>query len=173
MQAYVFSYMFPDLFSPESLELKEATVDCTRKEVFRTNLIQSYIDEDWQSFAKKCAHAEFVFQLFFVILVMIQFWQVSLETAIASNDSLIRSVLVPFLTIIFLVINILKELGQISIEGKKYFLNSEGKKYLPNFENIIDLIISALVIVCQYFYWCKGKIVNGYYIPEDGTFSDD
>ena len=104
---------------------------------------------------------------------MIQFWQVSLDEAMAGSDSIVRNALVPFLTMMFLVINILKELGQMATEGKKYFLNSEGKSYLPNFENISDLIIYVLVIICQYFYWCTGRVVNGYYIPENGTFSDD
>ena len=148
VQTFVFSYLFPDIFTPESIELKEAIVDCTRKEVFRTNLIQSHIDQDWESFAQKCAYVEFGFQLCFVILVMIQFWQVSLDQAMAANESVFRTVVVPLLTMTLLVISLLKEIGQMATEGRKYFLNSEGKKYLPNFENLSDLIIFVLIIIC-------------------------
>ena len=51
IQTNVFTYKFPDRFTEEDIELKEAIIECNKKEVFRTNLIQSYVGEDWHSFA--------------------------------------------------------------------------------------------------------------------------
>ena len=51
VQTFSFTYKLPDLFTEGSIELKESIVDCTKKEVFRANLVQSYIDADWQIFA--------------------------------------------------------------------------------------------------------------------------
>ena len=39
IKTFVFTYLFPDRFTEECIELKEATVECNRKEVFRTTLI--------------------------------------------------------------------------------------------------------------------------------------
>ena len=68
------TFKFPDILSPENLELKGAIIKCNKKAVFRTDLIQSYINEDWENFAQKYAYADFFFYLSFVILIIIQFW---------------------------------------------------------------------------------------------------
>ena len=70
IQTLVSTFKFPDLFTKESLELKKAIVNCTLKDVFRTELIQSYIDADWQNFAWKYAYTEFGFYLIFVATTM-------------------------------------------------------------------------------------------------------
>ena len=78
------------------------------------------------------------------------------DQAISGNGSNFQKIVVPFLSIIFLVLNICKEIGQISTVGRQYFLD---------LENIADLTVSVLVLICQYFYW-TGTKVNGYFIPE-------
>ena len=70
IETLVSTFKLPDLFTKESLELKKAIVNRTKKDVFRTSLIQSYIAEDWENFASKYAWAEFIFQLSFVVLIM-------------------------------------------------------------------------------------------------------
>ena len=139
-------------------------VNCTKKDLFRTDLIQSYIDSDWQSFAQKYAYIEFAVQLAFVSLMMIQFWQFNEDEATLENESQLFRKTVPILTAILLVVNILKEIGQVITEGKSYF---------TDFENLTDLTIYVLVIICQYFYWFTGKRVNGYYFPDSNTYSED
>ena len=62
--------MFPDRYTPKSLELKKEIIDCNKKDVFRTGLIQTYINEDWENFAQKFAYADFGFYLSFAVLVM-------------------------------------------------------------------------------------------------------
>ena len=74
IQTLVSTFEIPDRFTEESIEFKEAIVECNRKDVFRTSLIQGYISEDWQNFAQWFAYAEFVLYLSFVALVMAQFW---------------------------------------------------------------------------------------------------
>ena len=51
IQTSVSAFKIPDRFTPKSIVLKKNTVDCTRKDVFRTSLIQGYINEDWKNFA--------------------------------------------------------------------------------------------------------------------------
>ena len=63
---------------------------------------------------------------------------------------------IPFLTVLFLVINILKEIFQMVTEGYDYL----------TFENLADLTVYGLVIICQFYYWRTGNIVNGYYFPD-------
>ena len=45
----------------------------------------------------------------------------------------------------------------------------EGDDFL-NFENILDLMVQLLVIICQFFYWTTGKVVNGYFFPDDESY---
>ena len=77
IETFVSTFKIPDKFTPESPELKKSIIDCNKKDVFRTTLIQSYIEEDWQNFAQKYAYIEFGLQFSFVILMMVQFWQTS------------------------------------------------------------------------------------------------
>jgi len=70
IQTLVSTFQIPDRFSPKSIKLKQKIVTCNKKDVFRTSLIQGYINEDWQSFAKWFAYAEFALYLIFVALVM-------------------------------------------------------------------------------------------------------
>ena len=51
IETFVFNFMLPDRFTEENLELKKEILDCNKKEIFRTGLIQSYINEDWIHFA--------------------------------------------------------------------------------------------------------------------------
>ena len=60
--------MVPDRFTPEHVELKRSIVGCTKKDVFRTGLIQAIINEDWQNFAQAYAYVDFSFYLCFVVL---------------------------------------------------------------------------------------------------------
>ena len=68
--------------------------------------------------------------------------------------------LVPVLTLIFLLVIILKEIIQIFIEKKEYFYD---------IYNYGDLIVCVLVSICLYYYWCTGKLVNGYFFADDGS----
>ena len=71
IQTLVGGFKIPDRFTDEDIMLKESIFGCNRKNVFRTTLIQSYINEDWQNFAQWFAYGEFVLYLSFVSLVMI------------------------------------------------------------------------------------------------------
>ena len=51
VQTFVFTYKFPDNFTEEGILLKKVIVECNRKDVFRTDLIQCYINADWDCFA--------------------------------------------------------------------------------------------------------------------------
>ena len=121
IQTYVMTYMFPRKLTEESIELKQAIIDCTRKEVFRTSLIQSYINEDWQNFAQKYAYIEFGFYFSFVTLVMIQFWQASIDEAYMGPVFPFLTAFTPTLTAMILIINLLKEIFQMVTERKDYF----------------------------------------------------
>jgi hypothetical protein len=74
IQTFVATYLFPPRLSPENIKLKESIVGCTKKEPFRTVLLQGYINEDWENFARPFAIIEFALYLCFVILITIQFW---------------------------------------------------------------------------------------------------
>ena len=71
IQTKVSTFLIPDRCTPKNIKLKKALVDSTRKEVFRTSLIQGYIDEDWENFAQKYAYIEFTIYLAFVTLFML------------------------------------------------------------------------------------------------------
>ena len=81
----VTTYKFPPKFSDRSVDLKDEISECTRKDVFRTILLQGYINEGWENFAKKFAVIEFVLYLSFAILITVQFWQKNLEEAMMSR----------------------------------------------------------------------------------------
>ena len=51
IQTKVSTFRIPDRFTRKSLVVKKVSVDCNRKDVFRTSLMQGYINEDWQNFA--------------------------------------------------------------------------------------------------------------------------
>ena len=110
IETYVFTYKFPDRFTRESLKLKKAIIECNRRDVLRTNLIQSYINEDWNNFAKKYAQVDFGIYLSFVVLVMVQFWQTSMDKASQAESSQYTIILVPVLSISLLIVNVLKEI---------------------------------------------------------------
>ena len=74
IDTFVSTFMLPDRYTEESLEVKQAIIDCNEKEIFRSSLIQCYIYEDWTHFARFYAFAEFFFQFSFVALLMTQFW---------------------------------------------------------------------------------------------------
>ena len=71
IQTNVSTFLIPDRCTPENIKLKEALAGSSRKEVFRTSLIQGYIDEDWENFAQKYAYVEFALYLAFVTLFML------------------------------------------------------------------------------------------------------
>ena len=77
IQTTVSTFEIPDRCTPDNIRLKKALAVSTRKEIFRTSLVQGYIDEDWQNFAQKYAYIEFTIYLTFVTLFMLQFWQTS------------------------------------------------------------------------------------------------
>ena len=54
-------------------------------------------------------------------------------------------------------------------EEKDYFFSLE-RDYFFNFENIIDLMVHLLVTICQFYYWTTGKVVNGYFFPDDDSY---
>ena len=170
IQTLVSTYMFPDRYSEESLELKEAIVKCNRKDVFRTTLIQSYINEDWQNFAQRYARIELVLYLCFVGLIMLQFWQTSLDEAVNSSKPSFLSAMIPILSVTLLVVNILKEIFQMINEGKGYFIDEELS---IQFENVGDLIAYGLISVCQVYYFGTGRIINGYFFPDYESFFED
>ena len=47
---------------------------------------------------------------------------------------------------------------------------TEGKEYFYSFENAGDLIVYILVCVCQFYYWGRPRVVNGYYVPDDDSY---
>ena len=47
---------------------------------------------------------------------------------------------------------------------------TELKEYFSDYYNCSDLIVCVLVSICQYYYWATGKIVNGYFFPEDDSY---
>ena len=51
IQTLVSAFKIPDRNTEEDIILKMNIVGCNKKNVFRTKLIQSYINEDWQNFA--------------------------------------------------------------------------------------------------------------------------
>ena len=44
---------------------------------------------------------------------------------------------------------------------------TERLAYFTEYENIGDLIVYILVSICQYYYWFRGEIVNGYFYPDE------
>ena len=44
-------FKIPDRFTKESVLLKKAILSCEKKDVFRTELMKTYIEIDWQKFA--------------------------------------------------------------------------------------------------------------------------
>ena len=46
---------------------------------------------------------------------------------------------------------------------------TEGREYFTSAENISDLLAYTLVSICQFYYFRTGKIVNGFFFPEDGS----
>ena len=60
-----------------------------------------------------------------------------------------------------MVLNLLKEIMQIFIEGKYY---------LADKFNRVDLIVYILVGICQYYYWFTGERVNGYFFPNTDSY---
>ena len=62
-----------------------------------------------------------------------------------------------------------EEIFQMVAERKEYFY-SVNKDYFFCFENISDLVAYVLVTVCQFYYFRTGKIVNGYYFPDDDSY---
>ena len=64
--------------------------------------------------------------------------------------------LVPALSVICLLVIVLKEIVQIITEKKEYF---------TDIYNYADFIVCILVIICQYYYFNTGEIVNGYFFP--------
>ena len=87
-----------------------------------------------------------------------------MENAMIEPRSQLIAILVPYLTIIFLVINVLKEIFQMV---------TERANYLTQYENIIDLTVYIFVSICQYFYWFKGEVVNGYFFPYECSSLDE
>ena len=81
IQTLVTNYKFPPKFTPRSIALKVSIDGCTRKDAFRSTLLQGYINEGWEKFAQKFAIVELCLYLSFVILITIQFWQTNLEEA--------------------------------------------------------------------------------------------
>ena len=70
---------------------------------------------------------------------------------------------VPPLSIILMVFQILKKIVQILAEGKEYLNKSFA--YL--------LMIDSFLItttICQIYYWTTGKIVNGHFIRDRETY---
>ena len=85
---------------------------------------------------------------------MAQFWQTSLDEAMIGHG--LQSSFIPFLTVLFLLINILKEIFQMVTERYDYL----------TFENLADLTVYVMVIICEFYYWRTGNIVNGYFFPD-------
>ena len=52
IQTLVTTYKFPPKYTDRSVDLKVEISGCTRKDVFRTTLLQGYINEGWENFAK-------------------------------------------------------------------------------------------------------------------------
>ena len=69
-------YKISDRCTPESIVLKENLISCNKPEMFRTYLIQYYIEADWQKFAQKYAFIDFILNCIFLVLIMAQFWQI-------------------------------------------------------------------------------------------------
>ena len=70
----------------------------------------------------------------------------------------------PSLSMIFLAVYILKEIMQ---------LVTERKDYLTDFFNISDLICCVLVSICQFYYWRTGRLVNGFFFPEEDSYFEE
>ena len=62
-----------------------------------------------------------------------------MENAMIEPRSQLIAILVPYLTFIFLVINVLKEIFQMV---------TERANYLTQYENIIDLTVYIFVSIC-------------------------
>ena len=101
---------------------------------------------------------------------MVQFWQTNLDEAMIGPQPLLFRFLIPLLTVTLLVVNIFKEIFQIINEGKEYFID---KEYSINFENLGDLIVYVLVSICQLYYFGTGKLVKGYFFPDDGSYFEN
>ena len=104
------TFKFPVRYSPSSVRLKKKINNCTRKDAFRSILLQSYINEDWENFARPFAIIELVIFFVFVMLITVQFWQTSLDEAMMGFYSPFLTIVIPFLTVTILVFNILKEI---------------------------------------------------------------
>lgn len=138
-------FKFPNRDTKESLDLKERIMKCNRKDVFRTSLIQHYINEDWNGFASKYARIELILYLCFVGLTMLQFWQTTSDDAVFSSRPAFSKVLIPSLSVTLLVFFIFKEIFQMINESSGYLFD---KEYSPQFENIGDMIAYCLVSIC-------------------------
>ena len=103
-------YKISDRCTPESVVLKENLISCNKTEIFRTYLIQYYIEADWQKFAQRYAYIDFILYSIFLALIMAQFWQIDTKEAQTETRPQILVTWIPISALVLLIIQILKVL---------------------------------------------------------------